>query len=139
MMMKTSKVDRGIAEGYRSGLEEQIAKQLEDLGQPVLFETIKLEYHKPASKHKYTPDFILANGIVIESKGRFVTADRKKHKLVKEQHPEVDIRFIFSNSRTRISKQSTTTYAQWCEQNGFKYADKYIPLAWLTEKPNVNQ
>ena len=27
----------------------------------------------------YTPDFILENGIVIETKGRFVSNDRRKH------------------------------------------------------------
>ena len=57
----------------------------------------------------YTPDFELPNGIIIESKGRFVAADRKKHLLVQKQHPELDIRFVFSNSKAKISKGSKTT------------------------------
>ena len=123
----------GLKEGFRSGLEETVAEQLRRLGIPVQFETLKIEYIKPARKSKYTPDFILPNGIIIETKGRFVTADRQKHLLVKQQHPDLDIRFVFSNSRTRISKTSKTTYADWCEKNGFLYADKTIPLEWIRE------
>lgn len=125
--------DVGLREGYRSGLEETLGLQLERAGVPFTFETEKITYQKPASNHKYTPDFILPNGIIIESKGRFVTADRQKHLLVKAQHPDKDIRFVFSNSRQKISKGSKTSYADWCEKYGFKYADKVIPQAWLDE------
>jgi len=79
------------------------------------------------------PDFKLPNGIIVETKGRFVLADRKKHKLIKEQHPELDIRFVFSNSNTKISKKSKTTYGAWCEKLGILYADKTIPEEWLKE------
>ena len=53
--------------------------------------------------------------------------------LVKQQHPELDIRFVFSNSRQKISKQSKTTYGMWCEKHGFLYADKTVPQEWLNE------
>ena len=125
---------RAIREGYRSGLEDLVAKQLESASIPFEYEPKdgKIEYAKPASKHKYTPDFVFPN-FIIETKGRWVTADRKKHKLIKEQHPEIEVRFIFSNSKTRISKTSRTTYAKYCEMNGWKYADKVIPDSWLKE------
>ena len=123
----------GLREGFRSGLEEKIASQLRALGVPVEFEAFKIEYVKPARKAKYTPDFRLPNGIIIETKGRFVTADRQKHLLVKAQHPDLDIRFVFSNSRARISKTSATTYADWCNKHGFLFADKSIPLEWIRE------
>lgn len=129
--------DVGLREGYRSGLEETLAQQLERAAVPFAFETEKIAYEKPASKHKYTPDFILPNGIIIESKGRFVTADRQKHLLVKKQHPDKDIRFVFSNSRQKISKGSKTSYADWCEKYGFRYADKLIPVAWLNEAKGI--
>ena len=99
-----------------------------------LFEERVINYTKPSRVSKYTPDFELPNGIIIESKGRFITADRQKHILIKDQHPELDIRFVFSNSRARISKRSTTTYGMWCEKHGFKYADKEIPDTWIKEK-----
>ena len=119
--------------GFRSGLEERIAEQLDKAGVEYTYEKLKLNYVKPASKHVYTPDFVLANGIIIETKGRFLLADRQKHILVKRHNPTLDIRFVFSNSNARISKASTTTYAQWCIKNGFKYADKTIPEEWMDE------
>jgi hypothetical protein len=119
--------------GFRSGLEERIAEQLDKAGVEYTYEKLKLDYVKPASKHVYTPDFVLSNGIIIETKGRFLLADRQKHILVKRHNPTLDIRFVFSNSNARISKSSTTTYAQWCIKNGFKYADKTIPEEWFNE------
>lgn len=132
----TSKAQRGITKGYRSGLERAIVAQLVAAGLPEAadaYETLKLRYEKPASGHTYTPDFPLPNGIIVESKGLFSAADRAKHLLVKAQHPDRDIRFVFSNSRAKLYKGSPTTYATWCEKNGFKYADKLIPAAWLKE------
>lgn len=119
--------------GFRSGLEERIAEQLDQLGVEYTYEKVKLKYIKPASSHVYTPDFVLANGIIVETKGRFLAPDRQKHILVKRHNPELDIRFVFSNSNARISKASKTTYAMWCRKNGYKFADKTIPEEWLNE------
>lgn len=122
-----------VANGWRSGLEEALGAQLKALGVSYSFEEYVIPFAQPAKPRKYTPDFVLPNGIVIESKGRFLTADRQKHLLVKQQHPDIDIRFVFSNPNTRISKQSATTYAAWCESKGFKYAAKLIPSEWIRE------
>jgi hypothetical protein len=119
--------------GYRSGLEERIAEQLDNLGVEYQYEEVKLKYIKPASEHIYTPDFVLPNGIIVETKGRFLMADRQKHILVRKHNPTLDIRFVFSNSNARISKTSRTTYAAWCIKNNFKYADKTIPQEWIDE------
>lgn len=124
----------GLKYGFRSGLEEAIANRLTSKGVGFSFEELVINYTKPAKPARYTPDFVLENGIIIESKGRFLTEDRQKHLLVKAQHPEYDIRFVFSNSKTKISKRSATTYGMWCEKHGFLYADKDIPDAWLKEK-----
>jgi hypothetical protein len=123
----------GIYHGFRSGLEERIAEQLTTLNVPFTFEEVKIKYVKPQRSATYCPDFILSNGIVVETKGRFLTADRQKHILIKEQHPELDLRFVFSNSNARISKTSKTTYADWCIKNGFVFADKLIPIEWINE------
>jgi len=119
--------------GFKSGLEESISNQIDSKGIKVEYETEKVSYSIPASEHTYHPDFLLPNGIFVETKGRFVIADRKKHILIKAQHPELDIRFVFTNSRNKINKNSKTTYADWCEKNGFKYADKVIPDEWFSE------
>ena len=117
--------------GFRSGLEMQIDESLKSKGIDGEYEQHIIKYTKPETHHKYHPDFKLPNGIFVETKGRFLTADRKKHLLIKAQHPELDIRFLFQNSKTRISKSSKTTYADWCVKYGFKFADKEIPADWL--------
>lgn len=132
-MAKRQTRNPGLVYGFRSGLEEQIAQQLHQAGLQVAYELEKIAYLKPARNAKYTPDFILPNGIIIESKGRFIVEDRQKHLIIKDQYPSLDIRFVFSNSRNRISKNSKTTYAAWCEKHGFHYADKFIPNDWLQE------
>lgn len=124
---------KAIKNGYRSGLEDRISDQLKSLSVPVKYEEFKIKYTVPESLHTYTPDFELPNGIIIESKGRFVAADRKKHLLVQQQHPKLDIRFVFSNSKAKISKGSKTSYADWCIKHGFLYADKLIPEEWINE------
>jgi hypothetical protein len=123
-----------LKHGFRSGLEEDVAKMLTEAGIPFTYEETKIKYIKPASEHQYTPDFVLDNGIIVETKGRFLIADRKKHILIKRQQPHLDIRFVFSNSKQKLNKGSYTTYAQWCVKNGFMYADKTIPEDWLKER-----
>ena len=117
--------------GFRSGLEMDIDNSLKEQGVDGEYEQHIIEYVKPETKHKYHPDFKLPNGIFVETKGRFLTDDRKKHLLIKAQHPELDIRFLFQNSKSKISKGSKTTYADWCVKYGFKFADKEIPADWL--------
>ena len=119
--------------GFKSGLEENISNQISARGIEVQYESEKVSYTIPASEHTYNPDFKLPNGIRVETKGRFVLADRKKHLLVKEQNPNLDIRFVFSNSKNKINKKSKTTYGDWCDKHGFKYADKEIPDSWFSE------
>lgn len=125
----------GLVHGFRSGLEETLAAGLEHQGIPVIFEEFYIPW-KLEKNCKYTPDFLLPNGIIVEGKGRFVTADRQKHIEVKKQHPDLDIRFVFSRSKSTISKTSKTTYAKWCNTKGFQYADKFIPQKWMGEPVN---
>ena len=121
-----------IKNGYRSGLEDDIAKDLNDRGVEFEYEKLKVQWQLIENK-TYTPDFKLPNGIIIESKGRFVAADRKKHIIIKRQHPFLDIRFVFSNSRAKLYKGAKSTYGDWCSKYGFLYADKRIPEEWLTQ------
>ena len=120
-----------IRAGFRSGLEQDNAKHLRANGVDYLYEKLKVPYVTKA--HTYTPDFELENGIIVEAKGRFIPSDRTKHLLVKAQHPELDIRFVFSNSRQKLSKASSTTYGGWCNRHGFLYADRLVPLDWMKE------
>lgn len=121
--------------GFRSGLEDTIASGLREHDVPVIFEEFYIPW-RLEKNCKYTPDFLLPNGIIVEGKGRFVTQDRQKHIYVKQQHPDLEIRFVFSRSKSTISKTSKTTYAKWCSSKGFSHADKVIPEAWINEPIN---
>lgn len=123
--------------GFRSGLEVKVSAQLKALGIDPRYEKVKLKYTKPAFEHTYTADFQLPNGIIVETKGLLDAKDRQKMVLVKAQNPEFDIRFVFQGDPLKkfIYKGSPTSYAKWCEKNGFLWAGGgQIPEAWLKEK-----
>ena len=113
-----------LKNGYRSGLEHSIALYLLTYKTTFDYESIKIEW-EDLTYRTYTPDFILKNGIIIETKGRFLATDRRKH---------IDIRFVFTNSKSKLYKGAKTTYAQWCIRHGFRYFDRIIPEDWLKEK-----
>lgn len=117
---------------FRSGLEVKVATKLKESGVEFEYETLKIKYRVDEIR-TYTPDFVFPNGLIVETKGYFDSNDRKKHLLIKVQFPELDIRFVFQNSATKIRKGSKTSYGDWCQKNGFIYADKEVPKEWLTE------
>lgn len=122
--------------GYRSGLELKIADYLNKLSVDYTYEKIKIEWEDLAYR-TYTPDFVLCNGIIIETKGMFTALDRRKHLAIKRQHPNLDIRFVFENSSRKLRKGAKTSYAQWCVRYGFRYYDRIIPEEWIKEKGKV--
>jgi len=119
--------------GYRSGLELKLAEYLKELAIKYDYECMKIEWEDLAYR-TYTPDFVLFNGIIIETKGMFTAADRRKHLAIKKQHPRLDIRFVFENSRRKLRKGAKSSYAEWCIRYGFLYYDRIIPEDWLKEK-----
>jgi len=122
-----------IKHGYRSGLELNISMSLDTIKYKYDYESIKIEW-EDLTYRTYTPDFILNNGIIIETKGRFLASDRKKHVAIKKQHPDLDIRFVFTNSKNKLQKGAKSSYGQWCDKHGFRYYDRIIPEDWLKEK-----
>jgi hypothetical protein len=127
-----SKIRRNaIKHGYRSGFEHTISEQLTTTDIKFQYETTCIDYIIPERKSRYTVDFTLPNGILIETKGRWTVEDRKKHLLVKKQHPELDIRIVFQSAKTKISKGSKTTYGDFCDKHRILWAEKKIPESWL--------
>lgn len=117
---------------YKSlSLERELADQIRAIDKCVNYEPYRIQYTIPAKIHKYTPDFLLKNGVLIEAKGRFVRADRQKHLLIKAEHPELDIRFIFQNPNIPLQKGAKSTYGEWATKHGFKWAKRYIPDEWF--------
>tara|TARA_R100001594_G_scaffold64603_2_gene98907 strand:+ start:6081 stop:6437 length:357 start_codon:yes stop_codon:yes gene_type:complete len=94
----------------------------------------------------YVPDILLPNGIYVEIKGFLRVKDRIKYVKFKEQFPEIDLRFVFYNSKSSyqgaVKRKDDTkpTLAEWAERYGFIYADKRVPSRWFgeyqREKPN---
>lgn len=144
-----TKVRKRVHKGttYRSGLEKKTAEWLEKNKVDYKYEDKerKIEYVIPSSVHSYLPDFILTTSkgkeIYIETKGIWDYADRYKHLLIRQQHPTIDIRFVFTRSKQRITKRSRTTYAHICEGYGrgsfkgvrWRYSDRTIPIDWTNE------
>lgn len=116
---------------FRSTLEASVIADLKEAQALFQYEPYKISYRPKMST--YLPDIILENGIIVEVKGWFQSADRTKHLLIKQQHPHLDIRFVFERAHQKITKGSKTTYAMWCDKNGFKWAEKVVPASWLTE------
>ena len=126
-----------LPSGRRSKFEDRIAKELDDAGVNYTYETYSYEYQEPLRKNLaecgdcgssnllrtgwYTPDFFLSTGIIIETKGRFTAADRRKHLAVREAHPKERIVMLFM-SDNKIHKNNTTRYSDWCMEHNIEYA-----------------
>ena len=114
---------------YRSKLEERIADLFNELGVSFEYESTKVPYQ---ISYNYSPDFVLPCGRMLEAKGYWDAADRRKLLAVKQCNPDLDIRMIFQTPYNKISKQSKTTYAQWCDKHNIPWATfQEIPIDWL--------
>ena len=111
----------------RSGFERTLAAQLKSKKVKFEYEPLVLNY---TISHTYTPDFVIANGVIIEAKGKLDPQTRQKMLAVKAQHPELDIRFVFMRGENKLSKSSKTTYMDWAKKHGFPAADGTIPDEW---------
>jgi len=133
---------------FRSKLEGTVAKQLDLYRVAYEYEPKdgKISYRIPSTEHTYNPDFVITkkdgSKMNIEAKGIWDYDDRYKHLLIRQQHPEKDIRFVFLRSQTKIRKGSKTTYADVCNGKSrgiFKghtwlYSDGgKIPTNWFKE------
>ena len=121
------------AKGYRSGFEQSIAEQAKKDGIKYDYEPKDGKIEWTAAVKTYLPDFVLANGVIVEAKGRLTVHDRVKHLAIQSQHPHLDIRFVFQYDN-KITRTSNTRYSDWCEKNGFQYAMKTIPKEWARAK-----
>jgi len=118
----------------RSKLEAMILNDLTQRKVSWEYEPVKLAY---TVTHHYTPDAVFSSKksrpIYLEIKGQFTPADRSKALAVREQNPDVDIRFVFQRGSTTLSKASSTTYVGWCDKHKFKSAEGRVPDAWTKE------
>jgi hypothetical protein len=117
--------------GYRSDFELSIAVAFNRNNIKFKYESERIDYVRYST---YSPDFTIeGKDFFIEAKGLFTTTDRGKHLLIKKQHPELDIRFLFMRANNKLYKGSKTTYSGWCERYGFKWCQGFLPQEWLDE------
>lgn len=132
--ISSSQLRRGMIEGYRSGLECSVGCQLNSAKVRWEYESERIPY--TPKNRTYTPDFVVkGKGIkfYVETKGRFLGSDRSKHLLIQEQHPDLDIRFVFTNPNQKLYKGAKTTYGEWCKKHGFIFSKGSIPESWIRE------
>lgn len=100
------------------------------------YEVTVIPYTVPQSNHKYIVDFSTNNGIQWEVKGWLSDhQERQKYLLVKQQHPNIDLRFVFDNC-SKLVGGSKLTHAQWATKHGFKFCgikDVDQIQQWITE------
>ena len=117
---------------YRSQFEINLARSLAEKKIVFEYEQAKLQYiPKPRT---YTPDFYLPEqDIYIEAKGHLDKGDRVKMQLIKQQYPDLDIRFVFVRATNKIYRGSKTSYADWANRYGFPWAEGSVPEEWLKD------
>ena len=80
--------------GFRSRFESMTATALTKAKVQWTYESEVWKYTIPAKVHKYRPDFIVTRKdgsvLIIETKGIFTAADRKKHLINKDLYPDFD-------------------------------------------------
>lgn len=112
----------------RNKLEQGVWDLLEDNNIDFGYEDRRLDY---TLHHIYTPDFVLKNGVIIETKGYFRVEDKRKMRGVKEAHPHLDIRIVFSPAKTISAQKQLAKNIKWCNRWGFPYAEAdNIPEDW---------
>jgi Phage endonuclease I len=128
MARRFHKYGKRQADGFRSGFESQVARNLAGKTN-WSYEGRSFDLLIPRS---YTPDFFLDNGVVLEVKGYFDAEDRRLIKLFKEQHSSVDIRMVLQKPHQKLTKTGTMTYAAWCDKYHVPWCEgPSVPSSWL--------
>lgn len=130
----------------RSGLEDRVADDLKNRGIGFTYETTTYPVVVPVATRgltcqncghtkadratRYTPDFFLDNGVIVEAKGRLTADNRRTYEAFVKQYPELDWRMLIQRDQP-IRKGSKTKYSDWCISLGVPYhIGERIPDEW---------
>ena len=120
----------------RSKLEQKFEEIINSFEVDYEYEVTKIPYIVPETAHKYTVDWTIMNGILIETKGYLSDhQERNKYVLIKKQHPDIDLRFVFDNPNKSCGGIKMT-HGQWATKYGFKWCgikDIEQIRSWLKE------
>jgi phytoene dehydrogenase-like protein len=117
--------------------EARVISDLDERGVAYQYEPEKLAYY--VLRH-YIPDLAVHTSVgtmIVELKGYFRQDAQRKMKAVKEQHPELDVRFVFQKAEATVQGAkkrkdgSKMTCAEWADRNGFTWAEGTVPKEWL--------
>lgn len=114
---------------HRSQLEQQVEEALISQGYSPQYETEKFGY---VLHRKYTPDFKVGN-VYVEVKGWWPPAERTKFLAVIMNNPGLPIFVALQRPHLTLSKQSKTTYAQWCTKHGIAWCPVPIPPEFMQQ------
>lgn len=107
---------------YRSQEEDQVATALGTRGLPFTYEEHKLRYTKVST---YKTDFAVylpdVGTVLLEVKGWWSAQDRQKIRAVVAHNPKANLVMVLSRPTNRISKQSKTTYAEFCDRHAIPW------------------
>ncbi len=105
----------------KSKLEDRFETLLRSLNVPFNYEVTKISYTVPESKHTYTVDWTVNGKALYETKG-FLSdhTERNKYILIKQQYPDIDLRFVFENPN-KLCGGMKQTHAEWAIKQGFRY------------------
>lgn len=120
----------------RSKLELKFEEVIKGFDIEYDYEVTKIPYTVPESNHTYTVDWTLINGLLVETKG-YLSDHRERYKyvLLKQQYPDMDLRFVFDNPN-KLCGGTKMTHAKWAEKYGFPYCsikDTAQIEAWIKE------
>lgn len=126
----------------RSKLELKFEEILKDFEVEYDYEVTKIPYTIPESKHTYTVDWTLLNGMLLETKGYLSNhQERYKYVLLKQQHPDLDLRFVFDNPNKLVGG-TKMTHAKWAEKYNFKWCgikDVEQIHSWVKERDEASR
>lgn len=102
------------------------------------YEVTVIPYTVPESQHKYTVDWTLLHGPLIETKGYLSDhQERNKYVLLKQQYPDLDLRFVFDNPN-KLCGGTKYSHAKWADKHGFVWCgirDVETIQSWIS---NIN-
>jgi hypothetical protein len=130
-----------IPDKRRSKLEERFEQIIKPSGVLYGYEITKIPYTIPESSHQYIADWTFPNKLYIETKGYLSDyTERRKYVMLKEQHPELDLRFVFVNPK-KLCGGTKMTHGEWADKYGFQWCsitDRDIILKWIKHEDNGN-
>lgn len=118
----------------RSGLEVEVEAQLARLGLDPIYEAEWIPYRRESVGH-YRPDYQINTPdgpVYIEVKGRWTAADRQKMLAILSSNPRLRLFVALQRPSATISKNSSTTYAEWANKKGIPWCPIPIPEEFLS-------